>query len=203
MALDDVFECAVTYAQPGADGELVNVLHYRQTTYDGVSSITAMGDLVSAQIIAGLDGNYMTSASDTLTLERVDWFAVTDPTFGGSVVSGTVGIIVSEALSIRSAPVIKKITAQRGRKFQGRWFMPTVTEDQQTRGIMNATIIGVLEGLAATLRVVNDGPEDNIFQMTVYSRKLSTPPAIVVDTLVTGFVVNPVLGSVRGRQKVT
>ncbi len=203
MAVNDVFELAVTWDIPGADGEVVNVLHYRQTTYDGVSSSSAMGNLVAQEVIDQLVTFYIPDLINTATLERVDWFIVNDPIFGGSVVSGVAGLDVSEAVSLRSAPVVKKVTELRGRSFQGRLFLLPPGESRQVRGIISGAFITILNTLMSQLRIVNDVAVNNVFQMTVFSRALSVPPGLVVDNTVQSFFVNPVMGSVRGRQSVT
>jgi len=203
MAINDVFELGVTWQVPGSEGEIVNVIHYRQTAYDGVSSDTAMGNAVSQLVIDGFVADLMQNMSAILVLDRIDWFVVNNPIFGGVVLSGAVGGEVADIVSLRSTPVIKKITELRGRSFQGRIFLPPVTENFQTRGIINSTLIAAIQATFDNLRILTDGGGLNDFTMTVFSRTLSTLPSILIDNLVQTFVVNPVMGSLRGRQEVT
>lgn len=203
MASDDVLELSTIWDITGADGEVANVIHYRQTKFDGTSSQSSLGNSLSSLVIDIFEADLLPDLSDQITLERIDWFYVTDPVFGGSQASAQAGGQLDELVSLRSAPVIKKITGLRGRSFQGRLFLPPVTENDQTRGILNTAIKDIFQTTLDNLRVVQDFGNLNNWTMTVFSRALSTPPSVVVDNTVSSYVINPNMGSIRGRQAVT
>lgn len=203
MAVGDILQTTAVYDVVAADGELANIYHYRQTLYDGFSTDFALGDLLANLFGALIAVNLMPALSTSITLDRIDFHYVNKPTIGGTAPQAVVGLVVTQLLPLRSAPVIKKITGLRGRSFQGRNYLPPLTEDVQDGGVLSAGIVTGLIAYAGSLLTIDDGGMINQWQQTIYSATLSTPPTIFVDTLVEDIVVNPVLGTVRGRQEVT
>ncbi len=202
MALGDIFQLAAVYDVVGAAGEIVNVYNYRQTVYDGFSGDFPEADLLANIFGASLVANLVPALSTSISLNRVDFFIVNKPTVGGTAPIGVTGSAIIQMLPIRSAPVIKKVTGARGRSFQGRNYLPPLTEDVQDAGVISPSMITVLDVYANALLVLDDAGFINQWQQTIYSSTLSTPPTLFVDTLVVDVIVNNRLGTIRGRQNV-
>ena len=203
MAVNDVLELAVVYTSPISSGDMVNVVHYRQTTYDGVSSRAALGIALGNAFASAVNANYMPTVSSQITFDEVRFFYVNDPLIGGIVDQNNAGGGATDAVSFRTAPVVKKISDLRGRTFNGRMYLLPILETQQANGTITTAHLAILQTFVDSLRILSDGPVDNIWQMTVYSRKLSTPPTTIIDNTIQNFVINTVMGTIRGRQVVT
>lgn len=203
MAVNDVYQIAAVFNNPNADGDIVNVYHYRQTSYDGVSSEVAM--LISCMnfLEQELAANYMPLVATDFTFARLVGFIVNNPIYGSTLSSGTAGSAAGEYLPIRTAPVATKNTSLRGRSYRGRlYLLPPMEADQNGGGWITsakAAVQGVLDNLLELVDVV----QGNTFKMTVYSAELSTPPSLIIDNVVTSITLKQVFGSVRGRQRVT
>jgi len=201
MAVNDIFAMSMVYDVVGGSGEFVNVLHFRQTAYDGLSSQSAIGISFSGLVDLIAQAHYLPTLSTSITLDRIDWFIVNSPLVGGSSASGVAGAIATELLPLRSAPVVKKITELRGRSYRGRIFLMPELESNCAGGVLTPARIGFLQPYVDALLSISDGA-GNTLQSTVYSPTLSTPPTSYLDNIVQSHQIQAVMGSIRGRQEV-
>lgn len=202
MAVNDIYEIAVIYSNPNADGEMANVFHYRQTAYDTLSSDLDMLIDCMTFFQDDLEANYLPTLNSDFTLLRLDGFIVNKPLIGTSTFSSTAGGSSDEYLPLRSAPVATKTTGVRGRSFRGRSFLMPVAELDQNGGGFTGPAKAALQAIIDGWLQFENVTTTNIWKMTVFSATLSTPPTIFIDNIVQTYALRQVFGSIRGRQKV-
>lgn len=202
MALNDVYRASMIYNHPNGDGDLVVTRHYRTTVVNTVVSgaVEAIG--IALELNNNTEIQYLPFINDDYTYVECNVIGITDPLVGVTAPSGLPGQLLSAAVALRSAPVIKLSTGVRGRSFNGRNFLMAPSEDRQENGVLTGTHITEIDTYMGFIQRLAVNPENNIYDSTIFSLTLSTPPTIIVDTLVTGHTVNATLGSQRGRQKV-
>lgn len=131
------------------------------------------------------------------TFSSVHVNGITDPTEETSYSVGVRGSGITEALPPRTAPVIRKYTSLRGRSYQGRNYLPRMTEGTVTSGQLNAGAMAAITAFFDQTRFV--GPANNPFGAeAVYSPTLSVG-GMIVSNSVQRTLVNPYIGTVRRR----
>ena len=127
----------------------------------------------------------------------------TESTVGNMTAPGT---LTSPAglIPLRSAAVMSKATAKRGRSFQGRAYWPAPDEKTQQAGVMTADAVAAFQGTATALRElslarVNTGASA---AESVYSPTESKKTGALVTTPITANTMRGTLGSQRRRQSV-
>lgn len=204
MAQQDVYQVDAIFNHPLADGEMATIFHYRLSSVSTPLSEQEFGDELAVAFLGTLATDYLGSLSIDFTLVRADWFNVSNPVFGGTIPEGTAGGVMQEAISLRSAPVVKKITGLRGRSFRGRNFLMAPVELEQAAGVITVAHQTVIGTLMDNLQTISLNVLPNIYNMTVFSPTLTLAAGgVVVDNLVSGFQVQRTMGSVRGRQAVS
>jgi hypothetical protein len=201
MAVGDIFETVWRWTVGGES--LVNVVHYRNTVYDGSSNGPALCVKVLQAIETVMISDWKPIGSVNVTLVGLDAFIVNEPTSSGTEPASVSGDVVGELAPLRSSPVAKKSSALRGRSYRGRMFTPPIPELHQAGGV----IVGInrtnLDDWLEEIRIVDDGA-GNTFRMTIYSPTLSNPATpLFVDTVVQTIIVQLNLGSIRKRQDVS
>lgn len=200
MAINDIFQLAIKFVH-GSDS-IVNVMHYEQTAWDDVMTQSDLCDNVSELYTADIVLEYKPILSAAIDLVRIDTFVVNAPTASGGDATGAQGDVAGDVVAIRSAPVVTKLTALRGRSFRGRLFLPPVLEAQQASGVLNAMFISDLDDFFTAIKTLSDGA-GNVFRANVYSPTLSDPiMETFVSTQITSFDIKDIMGSQRGRQAV-
>lgn len=201
MAVDDLFE--TTWGWSASGNPLVNVVHFRQTIYDGSSNLPALCVILLQAIELVMISDWKPIGSTAVSLISLECFVVNDPTSAGTEPTSVTGDITGELLPLRSAAVAKKSTNFRGRSFRGRMFLPPMVEANQNGGVIVGARRVELDDWLEEIRIVDDGA-GNTFRMTIFSPTLSDPPMdIFVDTPVTTIIVQLNLGSIRKRQDVS
>lgn len=201
MAVGDIFE--TTWRWDANTENMVNVVHYRQTVYDGSTNNPALCVALLQAIEAVVIADWKPTGSANVTLEGLDCFVVNDPTSEGTEAASVAGDVAGELVPLRSSPVAKKNTILRGRSFRGRMFLPPITETQQSGGVIVGSHRTALDDFLEEVRLVDDGA-GNTFRMTVYSPTLSDPAMdVFVDTAIASLTVQVNLGSIRRRQSVS
>jgi hypothetical protein len=201
MAVNDIFE--QTWGWTIGTDDANNVVHFRQTQYDGVSSRPALCAILNTLVEAGIAADLLTQLSAGISLDTLDCFVVNSDTDFAASAPALNGSLLGEIVPHRSAPVVTKTTGLRGRSFRGRMFLPSPIEGQQNGGVMTGAHVANLQTFVDNLRIVDDGA-GNFFRMTVYSPTLSDPGmSVFIDNLINVLIVRPVLGSLRGRQDVS
>jgi hypothetical protein len=196
MAAFDVYNTVWVFSHPNAEDVMTTGLDFRLV---GVGAATTeqqwMEDLNDA-IIADLTSDYLPLLDNSFQLEKIDTFNINQPTFGTSTVVNLPGGIAGSSVSLRSAPVITKRTALRGRSFRGRMYMMACPEINQANGVLDAAYIAGLGTLVGKLQTVVGPTFAGTYNSTVYSAKLDS------DQPINGFEVRTKMGSVRKRQEV-
>lgn len=201
MSVNDVYKATVSFTAPEADGEMNFNIHYRTSTVN-----TPIGELEEAQDIAAqltnaISLNYLLFVPTPVIFNGVTVVGVTNPTIVASTSSGQAGAGGANPLSYRSAPVAKLLSGLRGRSFNGRIYLMTVDESQQTGGVMLQTFIDSVRGAVETFLTLTGLVNLNEYKATIYSETL-TGEGPIVDNLVQSVVINPRVGTQRSRQKV-
>ncbi len=202
MALNDVYRTSNIFTHPEGDGELIFTRHYRTTTVNTMVSGVLEATDIATELLNNIEVTYLPTLAATFTFVETVVIGITDPTVQFSLASGFPGQAGTEAVALRSAPVVKLGTGLRGRSFNGRMFLMAVTEDRQTGGVLSAPAIAEIDSLMGFIRRLSINVNNNVYDSTIFSLTLSTPPAIIVDTLINSEITNATMGSQRGRQVV-
>jgi len=202
MAIGDVFEVVQTWRSGLASGDIDNVLHY---TVIGEEVSTTDGDLalmIANALSAAWSDELQATWSQQLTFSNVAVIGLTTPTFRRDFPFNLAGRSTQGLVSIRSAPVVTKRTDVRGRRFNGRMFLPPPTEAAQQDGSLSGDAITAINAYLAQIIEITD-PSVGTVDLSVYSRVQSEAQGQIVATLVTSLVPRAVLGTIRGRRRVS
>ena len=195
MAVNDVYRISVIFSSAFFDGDAVNVLDFRQTVIVIAKTEPQFCSELAAEVGNAYVNNYMADVADVITLERVECFNVTQPTFQAAVQFNVPGTLNQPLVSPRSSVVVSKNSGLRGRSFNGRLFLLPPTETQQDAGnltvpyeaIVQTFVTGLIALILSNL---------NQYKLVVFSTKLG------LDTLVATMITRTILGTIRGRRKV-
>lgn len=201
MAVNDVYKATAKFDAPDADGEMNFNIHYRTVTVN-----TPQGDTEEAQAIADtlvnqIALNYVLLMPTPITFLGVDVIGVTNPLIGVTSPASNPGGGGANPVSYRSAPVAKLLTGIRGRSYNGRIYLMTVDESQQTGGVMLPSYTASLQTAVESFRLLTDIATTNEFQATIFSKTL-TGTGPIVDNIVSTIQINPRFGTQRSRQDV-
>lgn len=201
MALDDVYQCSVVFTSPLADGDIINVLHYQLTIDTTPSSELGYASAIASEVEELYRLTLMPLVSDQFTLDRVDVFNLNQPLVEFSFSSGTVGGSILDTLGPRNAIVVSKKTGLRGRSFRGRVYILPPLEQDQNGGDLSTGHEAAIQSFVDDMIILTI-PNDNEYQLVVYSPTLSTPPGDIQSSLVITMTVRKQLGTIRGRKVV-
>lgn len=201
MALDDVYQCSVVFSSPLADGEIVNVLHYRLSDIVLSGSELGYASAIASELEELYRLSFMPGVSNQFTMDRVNVFNLNQPTIEFSFVSGVVGGQALESLGPRNAIVVSKKTGLRGRSFRGRLYLLPPVEANQIGGSITAAYEAALQ-LFSDDAIILTIPSGNQYNLNVYSPTLSTPPLLIVSNDVVTMEVRSQIGTIRGRKVV-
>jgi len=197
MAVDDIYKCSAVFDATGIDGDLVVTHHYRQAGIDTTLTESGYCAELASQLRIAYVADFMPEITDDMTLDRVDCFNVTQPQYAGLSVSGQAGgKTVTDPLPYRTAIVVARKTGLRGRSYNGRMFLPGIVEEDQNGGVIETSFKTDLQVFVDGIIDLVTG-NDNDYSGVVYSEVLA------IGTQITDMVIRDVLGSQRGRQKVT
>lgn len=197
MALNDIYKASAIFDVGAADGDVVVTHHYRLDNISTALSEPGFCGELASELRLAYETDYLPNIASAFTLDRVDVYNVTQPIYSGTFASGTAGgDTVSDPMAIRNAVVVARKTGLRGRSYNGRMFLPGVVEADQSAGVIFAAFKAQVQVFADGIIDLLTG-NNNRYQGVVYSEKLA------VGTDITAMLVRDVLGSQRGRQKVT
>lgn len=200
MALNDLYHCALVFQHADAEGEMVTILHYKQSNDVApgteVDYMTALADAIEDEF----DLNYVNDITTDIEFDRIEIYNMDKPTFAYTHAVNKIGAAVGEAAPLRSAPVVTKNTAFRGRSYRGRNFLMPPPESEQNAGVMLSGYVLRLETFMTGLLQLTGVGFANLFELQVYSKKLSDLSGLTENFNVTGFVVRTNLATQRGRQ---
>ena len=202
MAVNDKYLVTIQYTSGLFTGHAFNVLAFNTvkqpetiTNQQAVQQLLAnMGSLLSARLKPLLPTQVVISGLRAIGL--------TDPTFQEDDAVNITGAATGGFVSSRAAVVVSLLTGLRGRSYRGRMFIPTPTDVSAENGRLTATAATAYAAVVRSLLTENV-PNASGFEMGVYSRKLSKDQGTPVVTKITDIAVRTVLGSIRGRVRVT
>lgn len=195
MAIGDVYRVSIIFSSDLFDGDAVNVLDYTQTVVVIAKTEPQFCSELAAEVGNEYVDNYLSDVGDEITLERVECFNVTQPTFQAAVQFNTPGSLADQLVSPRSAVVVSKNSGLRGRSFNGRMFLLPPGESQQDGGELTPAFETIVQTFVTGL-ILLILSNLNQYKLVVFSQKLG------LDTLVATMIVRSILGTIRGRRKV-
>lgn len=202
MSLGDVYRVSSIFEVPGADGKCVFTNHFETVTVNSVISDVAEAQDIATEAVDTIDTLYMPFVSDQFVFEGVKVIGISNPLVGVELAAATAGSDTDDYVSVRSAPIVYYSTGLRGRSYNGRNFLLPCGEAQQNGGTMIASYLSSLLAFITGYRRLSQQPSTNVYDMTIYSKKLSDQSMTVVSNLVTGWGIRDTMGSLRGRQTV-
>lgn len=196
MALNDYYRASVIWSNPLADGEVVNVFDYQLTELGAPGTEIQLCGRLAFRLGQLIETLWLNDLTTSWTLVETRVFNITQPQYSGGATFGSPGEVVGEACPLRIATVVHKSTGLRGRSYNGRTFLPSPPQAQQTEGVLDAGYIASIEtDYDAILNPLTaDGDR---FILQVYSETLGLGNPVVA------FAVRSRLGSVKGRQVVS
>lgn len=200
-SLANAFEMRVVFngAAAGYEGDVINVLHY-----NAGAQTKEVGEGIAKGIIAAFKAAtaYLALLTTEVSLTRIEYHGLGDDTIGGEEgATGASGTGTGELVSLRSAVVVKKVTAKRGRQFQGRLYLPSVVETAQAGGQLTSSAMAAIRSYTDNLRVVGGA---NLGVLASRKERRGDSIVRIPDSIenVTDLLVRKTLGSIRGRQRV-
>ena len=176
------------------------VKDYRITAINTAGQLSSWLNAIAASYASAWVNALLADLADDFTLDRAEAFNRNDLTEGATATIDVDGTGSTDGLPLRVAAIIIKETGLRGRSYLGRMSFPALLAAAQDNGVIEAATVALLTTWAGATRIVGD--TTNQGHLTVYSPTLSTP-SVVFNTLVSGYTVRNVLGSIRGRQPVS
>lgn len=195
MAIDEFYRTSAVYTNPFATGEVVNVVDYQLTLES--TPVSEFGNCaeLAAEVRQATEALWLPEQGSDWTLDRVDCFNIDQPQFSGTSISGVSGGIIGEVVSTRTAIVVAKKTGLRGRSFNGRMFLISPRELNQSGGTITPAYEAIVQSFVDDLIILTT-PGVNQYKMVVYSTVL------VTGNIVTLMIVRSDMGSIRGRKQV-
>lgn len=201
MSVNQVYKATAKFLTAGNTGEMNFNIHYRTTNVVNAITNSEEAQEIADALVADILLNYLLFIPNSITFRGVAVIGVSDPLVGVIANANNSGAGGANALSFRSAPVVKLGTGLRGRSYNGRLYLMTVDESQQTGGLMLQTYIDSLVTVVDGWKSLTGLASTNEYEMTIYSPTLSTPGNII-DNIVQSVSINPYLGTQRSRQDV-
>lgn len=186
MAQNDVFAFTMIQQGPSFLQEIVNVLHYQQTTATGDDDGTILAN--AWLTTAGASWQNVVNVGVALTSLRIR--NLTQPQFGIDfpVSPPLAGLRPGEAVPATSAAVLSLRTGLVGRSRRGRHYLAPCSEADQSSGQLSGLYIADLTTYANAIRVVSD--------LTLSSYNLVVRSEVLLTSFtVTSIVVDQILGT--------
>lgn len=197
MAITDYYRATARFSNAFADGYMVTTLDYYMLQEDAIISENAICAELAELIADSLETDYLSLINDEIVFVDVQVFNITQPQYSGSHTVNEPGTeTTTEALAMRNAPVVKKLSGLRGRSYNGRNYWMAPPELYQNQGVITTAYRASLVAMMDNLKTLQDTGADRTYVLSVYSDKLATGVAVQ------SHVANATMGTLRGRQKV-
>lgn len=194
MAVGDLYRLSVLYSNPNSGCNAANVLCYRQ---DDVLVFDEPGPDLVAAFKASAEAGIQSVVSTDWQIVTYRVRGLTDPTYGYDLEqSGVSGSQSGEPLPPQVAQLISWKTGRVGRHFNGRSYLPSTTEANQTRGNLIPLQLTGLQDLAEDMVVIGDGVTTANWQLGIYSTVEGFTP-------ITHGIIRPSLKTMRNRASTT
>lgn len=194
----DLVEIVLQTDSSHSGTEIANmVFHYLVTEIANNQTfaqwVTSMASAMKA--IIGVAG-FLNLFNTGRTFERILAFNLNQPTESAQAAIGEDGTATGDPSPARASPVVALNTANRGRSYHGRKYLPPIVEADKDGSNISTGALTILKAFADSMLTLGSG--GNSGRQAVYSKTLSTPTN-VVGTPITGTRVNSRLGSQRRR----
>jgi len=197
MAIADYYRATARFSNAFAAGYMVTTLAYYMFQEDAIISENAICAELAELIADSLETDYLPLINDEVVFVDVQVFNITKPQYSGSHTVNLAGTeTTTEAVAMRSAPVVKKLSGLRGRSYNGRNYWIAPPELYQNQGVITTTYRSLLVAMMDNLKTLVDSGADRTYVLSVFSDKLGTGVAVQ------SHVANATMGTLRGRQKV-
>jgi len=201
-AVGDVYEVVQTWHCGLASGDIANVLHYVVIASEQGKTDQDFASMLSTGLHNAWSAHLTPTYSNQLTFAHVAVVGLSTPTFRADFPFSTAGSNREQLTSIRAAPVVTKRSSVRGRRFNGRMFMPPVTEDSQANGSLTTGQLNAINSYLGVIKEISTS-DTGTADLAVYSRAQSEAQGRIVATLVTTATTRAILGTIRGRRRVS
>lgn len=194
MAIGDLFRLSVLYNNPNSGCKAANVLCYRQ---EFALILDEPGPDLVAAFKAAVEESIQGVVSTDWQIATYRVRGLTDPTYGYDLEqSGIGGGQSGEPLPPQVAQLISWKTGKVGRHYNGRTYLPSTTEANQTRGNLIPLQITGLQDLAEDMVYIGDGITTANWQLGIYSTAEGFTP-------ITHGIIRPSLKTMRNRASTT
>lgn len=124
--------------------------------------------LVKAATSASVNWDKVTLSDVSSTGDESVDFAFTQP---------APGAIAGDALPPQNAMLVSLRTGTKGRRRHGRFYLPGISEGNQTNGVLSGSQLTALQALAVGLtNAYGPGGTESNYELVVYSPEALTPP---------------------------
>lgn len=199
MAVNDVAVLSLIWQNAASGAQARNVLKYQMTAQTGEDEAawTAIAVAVAAAIWPDAVKAFYAA---TTILERIDWYGVSQPTQEGTAPITEAGVATGEALPLLTAPLVQKKTGLRGKRFNGRMFMPAPIEAVQNAGLLTTPYREAVDTALEAAREVTGSDRSEARMILASIDYDDTPPTINFLTPVTSVNVRTRVSSIGPRQ---
>lgn len=188
---DGYVQCSIRYGGGAAQGSIPTVvMGFSETTNDFTSACASFfqrweQDIVMNQLIGA-------------HVDQYEFISATERTVLPGAEVGTGG---TEDQPISIALLVRKITAPRGRRFQGRLYLPKALNDTEVSpgGAILGNTVTAFQGVFDTF--LGHLQDDGIPPVVLHSHKKGNPPSGVAPTIVTSFAVEAIAATQRRRMR--
>jgi hypothetical protein len=186
MAQNDVFSLTLVQQGPAFAQEIINVLHYRQTSVIGSDD----GESLANAWLGSAANEWQDVVNVGVVLTSLRVRNITQPLFGVdfAVTPPLTGTRLGESFPATSAAVLSLRTGLIGRSRRGRMYLAPGSEADQNAGQISGGYATSLALFADAIKVVAD-VDGSSYALVVWSELLQ------VATPVTDILIDQILGT--------
>lgn len=191
MAVNDIWRVSLVGSHSGTE-IAVMTSHWRLKS--GVGTFAALAALLKV----GLIDNFKTQQATTFRWDMINGLKISPlPKQSATYTTGfpVAGTLAGDEMAHQVAMIMSLRTANAGRSYRGRMFMPACVEGQMTSGIFDAGGVTAMQAaMTAVVGVYGSGGTDPDYEWVVWSDRLST------YTPITAVIVRNNPGTIRRRR---
>lgn len=195
MAQFETYNTVWSFTHPDAGNAISTGIDYRLVSDPGGQSEFDIMQALFDAIDPIIQADYLPLIATDFQLVQIEMFNHNAPQFGATFAVGQSGGISGQSVALRSAPVVSKRSALRGRSFRGRFYLMAPTEPDQSNGVLTGTYRTNIESFLSNMLSVIDATTGFAFNAEIWSTKLN------LGTPVTEFILRRTMGGQRKRQK--
>lgn len=170
--IPNVSRVAFKWHNSDSKTDAVNVMHFHTGSHSSADFATLLDSSLTANMWAYQNTDSVITEIDITPLDGMSITFPFVPTPGVKYH----GTQTNEDMSPQVAAIIKLATAERGRSFRGRVYLPWVIDNAQVNGILDATINA---SVATAWLAFKNAMETGGMQMVVASYKLASAADVI------------------------